>query len=247
MKNKNEFTSHSATWNLTDRVAQFQAGLLSGQVSLSDSVEGFHQMKYQERVIEGAFLGLGVGGRSLSEKGSLGEAFVRGEDLVVCYPESSDQTFSLQVYRKAQVFENGIVQIDAMLSIETRLLESFPEIQIQSELRCEGAVELSEQGTAGELSVVGQHKGKGALVFRMANRDWSYAEFAPSEDAGRWRFDFQGEKNSMVERRLGGTFLEKGVIRRLRLRGVFLPRENDLQLASECLAAFRSEAPPLTV
>jgi len=39
----------------------------------------------------------------------------------------------------------------------------------------------------------------------------------------------------------------KGVIRRLRLRGAFLPRENDLQRAAQFFTELATETPPLTV
>jgi hypothetical protein len=46
--------------------------------------------------------------------------------------------------------------------------------------------------------------------------------------------------------RLFGSFLEKGVIRRARLRADLLPREHDVAMATRCLAAFRDSAIPLT-
>ena len=41
--------------------------------------------------------------------------------------------------------------------------------------------------------------------------------------------------------------LEKGVIRRARLRGLFLNRHNDLQTAVACYHEFANSVPPLTV
>jgi hypothetical protein len=39
--------------------------------------------------------------------------------------------------------------------------------------------------------------------------------------------------------------LEKGVMLRARVRGVFLPRRQDESLAAECHAAFAAAEPPL--
>ncbi len=46
---------------------------------------------------------------------------------------------------------------------------------------------------------------------------------------------------------LFADFLEKGVIRRARVYGVLLPREDDIELALECCAAVQQIPLPLTV
>ena len=45
---------------------------------------------------------------------------------------------------------------------------------------------------------------------------------------------------------LFGEFLEKGVIRRARLQSLFLPRENDVQLAAEACQSIERRPLPLT-
>ena len=66
-------------------------------------------------------------------------------------------------------------------------------------------------------------------------------------DQGAWRLARSEDGKILMRRNLGGSFLEKGVIRRLRFRGAFLPRENDLQRAAQLFTDLAAETPPLTV
>jgi hypothetical protein len=62
---------------------------------------------------------------------------------------------------------------------------------------------------------------------------------------GSWKPFFHAKIS--MRRNLGGSFLEKGAIRRLRFRGAFLPRENDLQRAAQLFTDLAADSPPLTV
>ena len=48
-----------------------------------------------------------------------------------------------------------------------------------------------------------------------------------------------------VSHQLFSERLEKGVILRARLRGVFLPRQRDTRVAAACYTAFAAAEPPL--
>ena len=67
----------------------------------------------------------------------------------------------------------------------------------------------------------------------------------PSDQA-ETRFEGKANNETALQRIFGGSFLEKGVIRRMRMRGVVLPREGDLDMAAKLFAAFCEEEPPLT-
>ena len=55
-----------------------------------------------------------------------------------------------------------------------------------------------------------------------------------------------GQSREIAEIKARQQQMEKGVIRKLRTRGMFLPRERDQQLAAECYAQFMTTALPLT-
>ncbi|NOY30019.1 MAG: hypothetical protein GXP28_07510 [Planctomycetes bacterium] len=224
MTNKSQLSEDSTIWQLTANTADLRSPQLCGEVDLRNPFRGLHALNYCATPLEGSVLGLGMVGETASVEG----AFVRGDDLVAAYRAGDDCPFSLQVYWTVSPRENGVVVIDVLLSLETPLLESFPKVFIKSELS--GA------------EVWQPDEGRDYLVLRSLDKNWSYAEMAHPTDLGDWQIDEKGA----VLRTLGGAFLEKGVIRRLRLRGAFLPRDKDLQLAAECLAELAAEAPPLT-
>ncbi len=224
MSKNNQPTPDSAIWQLTEGTAELHDSALTAQVDLRNPLRGLHHLTYCATAVEGLVLGVAMVG----EDASVEEAFVRGDDLVATFRTANEQPFSLQVYWTVMPRDNGVVVIDTLLSLETPLLENFPKVLIQSQL----------PGT----EVWQPRESHDYLVLRSVDNAWSYAEMAHPEDPGDWRIDEKGA----VQRTLGGAFLEKGVIRRLRLRGAFLPQENDLQLASECLAELAAEAPPLT-
>ncbi len=254
MTSKNEFTGGSAIWNLASSTAELRTPHLKGETDLARPWTGLHCLKYRERALEGSILGLATCEGLFGE--GVDESFVRGNDLVARYRETNDRPFSLQVYWRVKSHENGTVVVDFLLSFETQLLESFPQLRITTELPCDQIWTLPSQTGPSQTASVQtgpvqlpsdqQHEGSSCMVLRSENENWSYAEMAHPEDQDHWRFEGQNQETGIVQRTVGGTFLEKGVIRRLRLRGVFLPRENDLQLAAECLTKFAREAPPLT-
>jgi len=210
-----------SAWKLTSGTAELRTSQLSGRIDLRNPLRGLHRLTYNATVVEGSVLGVAM----LGEDASLEEAFVRGDDLVATYRADGDRPFSLQVYWTIALRENGVF-LDTLLSLETPLLESFPKVIVKSQLQ---GVEVLQQNQDHEF-----------LILRSIDNAWSYAEMAHPADPVELQIDEKG----VLQRSLGGAFLEKGVIRRLRLRGVFLPR--DLQNASECLAELVSEAPPLT-
>lgn len=220
--------SDSAIWKLIAKTAELRTSQLGGQIDLRNSLRGLHKLTYCGTAIEGSVLGVATGEASVGEGTSVVEAFVRGDDLVATYRVAGEEAFSLQVYWTVTSYENRVVVIDTLLSLETPLLESFPKVIVKSELP--------------SVEVLQPDEGREVLILRSVDNDWSYAEMAHPAEPGDLRIDEKG----VIQRSLGGAFLEKGVVRRLRLRGVFLPRKNDLQLASECLAELVAEAPPLT-
>jgi len=84
------------------------------------------------------------------------------------------------------------------------------------------------------------------VVLRSSTGNWSYAEMTHPLDQGTWQLARSKDGKTLIRRNLGGSFLEKGVIRRLRFRGAFLPRENDLERAVGLFKLFATESPPLT-
>ncbi len=99
------------------------------------------------------------------------------------------------------------------------------------------------------------------LVFRIADSKLSYAQLLHPSDvlsqsqaeacqvASQTLVEVESLNNSQRHHSSSRLFfepLEKGVIRRARVLGIFVPRENDLQAVAECGQRFMEQKLPLT-
>ena len=224
----------SEVWCLESHHAVLCTAQLTADVDLLQPRAGLHHLKIGNSAVDGSVLGIFPGSYPLPQEGDLTDKFVRGNDLIVTYAETGERPFSLQVYWRATTSQPGILVVDAILSLQTALLESFPGIAIETKLPVGEHLQLPLDG--GE-----------AHLIRSDSCTWSYAETTHPDDAGESEVVRSEAGELRMVRQLGGRFLEKGVIRRLRVRGVFLPRENDESVAAQSLKGLACEQPPLTV
>ena len=89
--------------------------------------------------------------------------------------------------------------------------------------------------------------GPGCFLFRRAGT-FSYAELVHPADFRQSTLAARESSSADVRlaHRLFHRRLEKGVILRSRLRGVFLPREHDMELAAAEYRRFAASEPPPT-
>ena len=223
-------TRDAACWSLQANKATLDSTDFSASINLLDPGSGITNIQYCGSVIEGFVLGIAPSEHKIQAPGEIADAYVRGTDLVVTYTQTDDRPFALQIYWRLNFFDDDVVQIDGIVSLQTCLLESFPLIAAQTE--------VSSEIAAGP--------GAGILV-RGHNSAWSYAELVQPEDRrDSPSIDALDTSRVAICHKLGGQFLEKGVIRRLRLRGLFMPRDDDAQLADKYLTSLETEELPLT-
>lgn len=241
-------THESARWQLEGTTARLVSPHLQATVQLDRPLPGLSNLEWDGTAIEGSILGVTTGEKSLLQV-DLADAFARSDDLVATYGELEQGPYSLQVYWTVTADANNPTTIDATISLQTPLLESFPKVSTESRLPTVENWLVPLQGSPTELSQTtdSQHQGQApAILSRIADSNWSYFEMTHPEDQGSWKVVFPEPGRCLVRRELGGAFLEKGVIRRLRVRGIFLPRENDVDTAKHSLTEFSASAPPLT-
>ena len=223
----------SDVWTLNATRAILRTPQLNAGVDLLRPRAGLGQLAYGGSAFDGSILGVAPGTFPLPSPGDLTDRFVRGTDLVATYAATTERPFSLQVYWRATTTSDGAVVLDAILSLQTDLLESFPGIAIETTLPTGECTPLEDAGAD-------------ARLIRPDDVDWSYAETAHPDDAGQLQIS-ESDGDLRMVRQLGGRFLEKGVIRRLRVRGIFLPRDGDEATATTYLTSLVAEEPPLTV
>jgi hypothetical protein len=211
-------------WRLDGGTARFESQAFIAVIDVAAPRQGLNSLRYAGEAVTGSLLGVAVD--DLLGDDAPSDAYVRGNDLVVAYRETSERPFSVQVYWSVALAADGGLVIDATTSIQTRQWEAYPRVAVTSTLAGSALVERDET----------------SILLRPSGAAWSYAELAlPGDFAGahdasacrsRWQFD--------------GHFMERGVIRRLRVRGALVARENDLTAIESARDLFAAESPPWT-
>ncbi len=166
--------------------------------------------------------------------------YVRGADLVATYTQTPAHSVRPQIYWR-DLSAGDYPGLEIIASMQTSLLDSAPNFETES------AVDNAEVlGLQDDHFVAYPDAPCWAALVRPREAAFSYLEMVhPSDfvasqvrrsDAGT-QFGFQLFSNER---------LEKGVIRRGRLRGLFLERECDIEAALASVHEFNAAKLPLT-
>jgi hypothetical protein len=219
-------------WHLQGAKATVACGPFLAEVDVERPTRGLHNLRLSNDAVDGWLLGVDVANAEATPQQPQlwqpADVYVRGSDLVVTYREHTAQPFQLQIYwRLLPTTGVEALALEAIVSIQTREWEAYPAISISSALDVSGA-----QLHAGGVRFLSYH-------------DWSYVEASPVGDfeptiaqapAGLRQANWQ----------FGKRFMERGVIRRLRVRGAVVANANAESALDKIRAAFATEAPPLT-
>ncbi len=256
----------SLPWRLEkEQFAQLQLGPLMAMVDLGQPAAGLvGSLRLGADLLEEAQL-LGVVADWLWADGevSLPEAHVRGEDLVAAYQQTAYQQTAGRPLRVEALWramrpaeEEFMVGVELVVSVRTDAAQSRPELAVQTRLAAGETLRLRDAdaldyrrlspGPEAPLNVR-PADGAGCLLFRLPGGRLSYAQMVHPADFQRDELTADPEDASPVclRHHLFGEPLEKGVILRARVRGVFLPREDDRRRAAACYLAFAASEPPL--
>jgi hypothetical protein len=136
---------------------------------------------------------------------------------------------------------------------------------------CDPLTPVDKQPVGKEPTVITPETGAGCLLFRFPGLDFSYIEMVHPADfehdevasgvgdpdvgmavalpslslRGEAAVQLPPQHVLRIAHRLFRTTLEKGVILRARVRGVFVNRHDDARSAADCYAAFATADPPL--
>jgi hypothetical protein len=214
----------STLWRLEGQCALLHCGPLQAIVDVATPQRGLTQLRYLESPLDGSLLGVDVAAEP-------NDAYVRGGDLVVAYSETAERPYSVQIYWSvAESPTRNALFLDATVSIQTRRWEAYPRVAVASSLAGAETIRVAET----------------VCLARPVAAHWSYAEVAPVEDFVL-KTDLTGDSTTPTSGWLfGDQFMERGVIRRLRVRGAFIPRCDDAASASCIHVALLAETPPLT-
>jgi hypothetical protein len=199
-----------------------------------------------------------------SEKLQLAETYVRGRDLVASYAESGDQRVAPQIYWRAEhVKEFNATKIELIASVKTALLDSESVAIVHTAINMASQVLHSaslDSDHFGEIAASAKRQGEGppARVFKAQQSSnqlfvarfpqfrLAFAQMVHPTDFDSVEAALEETSHFWLSNILFTQPLEKGVIRRARICGWFLPIENDLETAVQLARQFIDEPLPLT-
>ena len=182
----------------------------------------------------------------------LRDFYVRDQDLVAYY-EEADRDIVVQVYwRIVLPPAPAVVGLELIASVQTESLDSDPRLQIGSRIPADELLHLPDEAGSQwqrvDVPSDGVWRGaiRGALLYRSASWPYSYVEMTDAGDCRCLELAGSGAAGVVSRFHLFDDHLEKGVIRRARLRGAFLPRQQDATAAVACARQFARCELPLT-
>jgi hypothetical protein len=192
----------------------------------------------------------------------LPETFARGGDLAAIYAATDGFPFRAQAYwRLASHPANAanpvaLASCELVVATQTDLLDSRPDISVTSGLPMRNAFHLVNpaEGEFRELDPARSHRftpteGAGCWLYRFASIPFSYAEMVFPLDFASTSLEFRLADNQRVAtpvHRLFAHRLEKGVVLRSRVLGLWMDSTDDLKTTAAHYTLFAKSDPPLT-
>jgi hypothetical protein len=256
-------------WRLEGRTATLALGPLRAITRLDAAIPGLAEVTVSGQPVEfGQILGIVVP-NSDSSPNRLVDAYVRGNDLVATYVEDTQRTLRWQVYWRAcsDQFPMALAAVEAIVSVQTDLLDSHPTLNLLSGLPfCCGSIwrEIAPDRIEFEpvkpdtpaLTASAKH-GWSCFGVALPGSNRTYVELVHPDDflgssffqQADWPAEGMPKKEpdrTMIFHRLFDDRLEKGVIRRSRVLGLFLPERPAGAQIAELKGTFAAEPLPLT-
>lgn len=254
-------------WQITDYLATAETNHFRAQVDLRFPQRGIHKLVIDGRELTGAsVLGIALDNAPLDaseeiepeqiEPEQIADCYVRGRDLVVTYDQTNQRPNQTQLYWRILDLDPAICGFELIYSLQTSLWETEPVASLRTVVPASSVRYLRKRDDAkfDELNLSAKQDSPRttnsafAAIIRPANCDLSYIELLDPTEHGnsRFRFAAAGEASVRLNYEIYADRLEKGVIRRGRIRGLFVTRANDEPSALACLEQLTNAAPPLT-
>ena len=217
------------SWSITQQVVTLQ---LTGWKCVFDLAQPQLGIRVRPEGSETAWQLLQVFPSS-SHACQIEDSFVRGADLMVRYGQSDTDMFSFQIdFRAVPPSALGpfACGLDMWLSVQTQLLDSHPTLEVRSHVPSGQWLAVDNQGQPAlddSLATLSCHTSSGSVAIMVHPSDQCQSELLGTADLSSSRV------------RLFGNFMEKGVIRRGRVRCLFghsTIKANDLARAYDHFA-----------
>jgi hypothetical protein len=247
------------TWQLDAARATLAGDALEGRLDLTAPAEGLG--------------GLRLGGAGWTEAGLLGldwqaplpigpdvltERFARAADLVAAYEETRDHPVRVDAVWRARGPASGdglLAALDLTVSVRTSRPDARPALVVRSRAAACEMLRLTdaEAGLFEHVAIsppcavpLSSSGGASCVVLRVSGKRPSYVEMVHPLDCPDDEIRCAAEGAPVeLSHRLFARPLEKGVILRSRVRGLWVACEGDVSVAAESYRRFAASEPPL--
>jgi len=242
-------------WDMNGPGAMLTCGPLEGIARCDDQGLDVIATKWRDQAIPGISVLCSAGPTQCAGLLDVAERYVRGRDFIASCRPAGQHRIAPQIYWRAS-FQAALnaARIELVISAQTDLLYSGPAWSISSFVRDSVLfyANISAEPSFIEISQAGHNFVKPAesaahlFVFRVPALGISYAQMVHPSDFASADIDLDGMQPLVLNTTLFPERLEKGVIRRGRICGWFMPAENDLTTAVQLAREFVDEPLPLT-
>jgi hypothetical protein len=243
---------NASPWRLDGCRARLDFGQLAGTIDLTRPGDGIVGLRGPDGPLLGVrLLGIAIPGMVSGSPQSLIECHVRGRDLAVAYRESASWPARLDAVWRGVAVAGSLAAVELVLSVRTYTLACRPALAVRTLMKSDDVLGTDPSGAFRDLPPRPEGwsplcSGRPRCVVLRGDR-WSYAEMTHPGDSSNDELLREMEPIVPVQlrHRLFVEPLEKGVLLRARLRGFFLPRDDDLRLAAAAVEEFAATETPL--
>lgn len=260
----------AAPWSIAGNTARLQTASLAGRIELLYPDQGLGDLQLSGESLVGTILAVRrqfpaavssppVDGQRTRQppEWAVADKYVRGHDVVATYAASDDWPYLTQIYWHASQSSDAsaaLGSVSLLVSLQTPLLDSWPEVLIESQLAaeevlcvtCDAEHRVNVQEVNHADFLLATSMSTTCIVWRLHGRGISFLETVPAGDARELSLRRVGGDLWHSRWELFADFLEKGVIRRARLESQFVARTQDLELARAICQSIGEQPLPLT-
>jgi hypothetical protein len=243
-------------WQLADSRASFSFGPLAGQVNLAKPEVGLQSIRVGGAAwTDASLLRVRLPSGQSAADAKLAESYVRGCDLVATYDPLPPFTLQPQIYWRLREFASlAACGIELILSVKTSQLYSEPQTPVGSQIaRADSITTWSADGRSQSIAASSMpltlregEGGQGIVAFEPAIGGYIYVEMIHPSDFRAIAIETAPGGRLCTAVEIFQEHLEKGVIRRARVGGWFLPQADWRTHAWELYQTLAAEPPPLT-
>ena len=233
--------TQSSLWRLDEHRAQLNLGQFAAVVDIAQPGRGLHDVALRGAAMTPwNLLAVQFTGQDSQQTQTVSDCFVRGRDLVVTYAQAFELPVRLQIYWRALGEADApgcLAAFEVQVSVQTSLLDAWPEVVIRSRLQAPCAVRHDSQADGTPAS---------SWLCRLPTVGLTYGEMAHPADVAREELVTADTGTTEIAHHLFSQPLEKGVILRARARGVFVSLDDDVRAIEAACDRFLAAPLPLT-